>query len=98
MRTTVDENRELGRILAEKLNAATGPTTVVLPLRGVSALDREGQPFDDPAARTALFTALRQNLKSNVRLVELDGHINDVAVADRLAKELLTLLDAKAKA
>ncbi|HYI23885.1 MAG TPA: Tm-1-like ATP-binding domain-containing protein, partial [Thermomicrobiales bacterium] len=55
MRTTPDENRRLGEIIAGKLSRATGPTTLFLPLKGVSALDREGQRFHDPEADAALF-------------------------------------------
>jgi uncharacterized protein (UPF0261 family) len=59
MRTTPDENAALGAEIARKVAATRGPAAILLPLRGVSALDRAGQPFDDPAARTALFDAIR---------------------------------------
>ena len=48
MRTTSDENAAIGADIARKLSAATGPVSVLLPARGVSAIDKEGQPFDDP--------------------------------------------------
>jgi uncharacterized protein (UPF0261 family) len=60
MRTTPDECAELGRIIAEKLNAATGPTALYIPLQGVSALDQAGASFHDPDADAALFDALRR--------------------------------------
>ena len=94
MRTTPDECATLGRIIAEKLNAATGPTTLLLPLQGVSAIDGEGQPFHDPAADAALFQALRDHLDGAVTLVELDLHINDPAFADAIADRLLDSLPA----
>lgn len=59
MRTTSEENAAIGAEIARKLAAARGPAAILLPLRGVSALDRAGQPFDDPAARAALFDAIR---------------------------------------
>lgn len=90
MRTTPAENRELGRIIAEKLNAATGPASFHMPLRGVSAIDAAGQPFDDPPARNALFDALRAHLDSDrVRLVEHDAHINDPEFARAIVGQLL---------
>ncbi|CAN5654700.1 Tm-1-like ATP-binding domain-containing protein [soil metagenome] len=96
MRTTPEENAELGRIIAEKLNAATGPTTVLVPLRGVSALDREGASFYDPAADAALFDALRRHVHTPpVELIELDLHINDPEFADALADHLLAGLAHK---
>jgi uncharacterized protein (UPF0261 family) len=64
---------------------------VLLPARGVSAIDREGQPFDDPAARRALHDAIRAGLPGrDVR--ELDLHINDVAFADAAAHALISLM------
>lgn len=92
MRTTAEECARLGEIIARKLNAAKGPTTLLVPLRGVSALDREGQPFHDPEADAALFDALRRNLEGHVTLVELDHHINDPEFADAVAKRLLAQL------
>ena len=59
MRTTPDECREIGRIIAGKLNAATGPTVLFVPLRGVSAIATEGQVFHDAEADTALFDTIR---------------------------------------
>jgi uncharacterized protein (UPF0261 family) len=88
MRTTPEENAELGAEIGTKLSAAKGPVTVVLPLRGVSAIDRDGQPFDDPEARRALFAAIRENLRGK-KLVELDLHVNDAAFAEAMARELL---------
>lgn len=88
MRTTPDECAELGRRLATKLNVATGPTALFLPLGGVSAIATPDQPFYDPAADDALFSAIRDNLASTVELIELDTDINDPsfarAAADRL--------------
>ncbi len=92
MRTTPHECRQLGEIVARKLNNATAPTTLFLPLRGVSALDAPGKPFHDPDADAALFDAIRRTAGPSVTLVELDLHINDPAFADAMAEQLLTSL------
>ena len=84
MRTTPDECAEIGRRIATQLNTASGPTTLVLPLGGVSAIDAPGQPFHDPAADRALFDSLRAHVGSNVRVVDVDAHINDPAFAAAL--------------
>jgi uncharacterized protein (UPF0261 family) len=91
MRTTPDECTQIGRRIAEQLNKASGPTVVLLPLRGVSMIDRDGQPFHDPAADAALFAALRGALNPNVRVREIDAHINDTEFAQALADELLAM-------
>jgi uncharacterized protein (UPF0261 family) len=63
MRTTPEENAQIGAGMARKLSEAKGPVAVLLPKRGVSAIDKEGQPFDDPAARKALHDAIRSGLE-----------------------------------
>ncbi|MFB6140784.1 MAG: Tm-1-like ATP-binding domain-containing protein [Halosimplex sp.] len=88
MRTTPEETAELGEIVAEKLNAATGPTALALPLGGVSMLDVEGEDFHDPEADAALFDALRENLDADVELLELEAAINDEAFARTIAEKL----------
>lgn len=92
MRTTKEENIRLGEVVAEKLNAAKSPTALMLPLRGVSAIDGEGQPFNDPEADKALFDTLRANIGSNVELIELDSNVNDDAFALAAAKKILELM------
>jgi uncharacterized protein (UPF0261 family) len=88
MRTTAEECAELGRRIARKLNAATGPTTLFVPLRGVSLIDTEGQVFFDPDADRALFEALRESLGPNVEVRELDTDVNDPAFAQAMADAL----------
>ncbi len=92
MRTTPEECSRLGEIIANKLNAAKGPTALFLPLRGVSAIDREGQPFHSPAADTALFDALRRHVRPPVEIIESDHHINDPEFADAMAERLVAML------
>jgi uncharacterized protein (UPF0261 family) len=92
MRTTPEENDRLGKEIAEKASAARGPTAVLVPRRGVSAIDREGQPFWWPEADAALFQSLRQWMSPHVRLEKFDLHINDAAFADAAACTLLDLM------
>lgn len=91
MRTTAEENARLGADIGRKVATATGPTLVLLPERGVSAIDRTGQPFDDPAARQALFDAIRRTAGAT-EIVSLDCHINDPQFAETAAARLLTMM------
>ena len=68
MRTNAEENAQLGRIVAEKINASVGPAAMLLPLRAVSVISAEGQAFHDPAADRALFEAIEANLRPGIRL------------------------------
>jgi len=88
MRTTVEECAEIGCITALKLNSARGPVTVLIPLQGVSAIDKAGEPFYSPEALAAYRDALKATLSPTIKLVELDAHINDESFA-RAATDLL---------
>lgn len=93
MRTTPEECREIGRLLAGKLNAATGPTALYLPLRGVSAIATEGQVFHDPEADEALLSTLRELVDtSTVEVHELELDVNDPAFALAMANRLHELI------
>ncbi len=92
MRTTPDENRELGRRVAERLNASTVPVAVYLPLKGISVISAPGQPFFWPEADQALFQAIKQDLRPDIALHELDININDPAFAAAMAAGLLELV------
>jgi uncharacterized protein (UPF0261 family) len=93
MRTTPEENDQLGKEIAQKASAARGPTAVLLPLRGVSAIDTEGGPFWWPEADRALFQSIRNWIGPGVRLIELDRHINDPEFARAAADTLLEMVD-----
>jgi uncharacterized protein (UPF0261 family) len=94
MRTTPEECAELGRRVATKLSAATGPTALFIPLKGVSMIATEGQPFHDPEADEALFSAVREHLGPNVELHELDMDVNDPRFALAMADRLHEMLEA----
>lgn len=79
---TPDERREMARTLCERLAQATGPVVFLLPLHGGNEWDRDGGPLSDPEGLAAFIDAMRAHCPANVRLVELDAHINDVAFHD----------------
>jgi uncharacterized protein (UPF0261 family) len=93
MRTTADENRRCARWIAGKLNRATSPFRILIPEKGVSALDAPGQPFHDPRADAALFDELERAIEPmpNRRIRRLPLHINDPEFATALVEEFLSL-------
>lgn len=96
MRTTADECRQLGKIVAAKLNVTTGPAAVFLPLKGVSLIDTEGKPFYGPAEDEALFNAIRTELnRDKIELVEMNTDINDESFAVAMADKLITMMQPK---
>lgn len=88
MRTTPEENERIGFWIVERLNNMKGPVRFLLPLKGVSAIDAEGQPFRDEEADKVLFAAILGGWKkgANRKLIELDCHINDAAFANAAVK------------
>jgi uncharacterized protein (UPF0261 family) len=94
MRTTPEENAKLGARMAEVLGRASGPTVVLVPRGGVSAIDAPGKPFHDPEADEALFEALAGGLSGHprVQLIFRDEHINDPTFAEAAARMLLDLV------
>ena len=87
--TTTKEKARLGKLVAQKLNRATGPTAMLIPTQGFDESDKPGGPFYDPEGRRAFVTALKRHIKPRVKVVELDAHIND----PEFAHEAVTILD-----
>lgn len=83
MRTTAQECRAIGEFLVGKINAMRGPVRFLIPLLGVSAIDREGEPFHDPEADRVLFEVLEKGFRSSPdrRLIQVPHHLNDEAFA-----------------
>ena len=96
MRTTVEENRRLGEIFAEKANAATGPVAFLFPLKGVSMLDADGDRFCDREADKAFFTAVKENVRDGIRVVEIDANINDLEFSNKAVELMLELISEQA--
>lgn len=92
MRTRPDECQAIASRMAESLNRARGPVTFLMPLQGVSMLDKKGEPFYDPDANRVLFETFRQELSPSIRIVEADMHINDPGFAQLVSQQLLSAL------
>jgi uncharacterized protein (UPF0261 family) len=95
MRTTVDDNQVIGERIALRLNASIGSVKVLLPLRGLSILGEQGQPFSDQQADGMLFETLKDKLKPGIEIFEMDMTINDSAFADKAVQVLLDLIKTK---
>jgi uncharacterized protein (UPF0261 family) len=94
MRTNVEENTTIGRMIARAVNLSTAKVVVLLPLKGVSMLDSPGNQYWDPAADAACFAAIRETLKPGIPVIEVDANINDPAFAEKAAALLLDMLKA----
>jgi uncharacterized protein (UPF0261 family)/ABC-type branched-subunit amino acid transport system ATPase component len=97
MRTTAEENAQVGRWIGERLNRMEGPVCFILPEGGVSALDAPGRPFSDPTADAELFKALEATVRqtSSRRLIRVAAHINDPRFAAEIVAEFRRLFCAR---
>jgi len=94
MRTKVDEATRIGTDIGRKLSSATAAVTVFVPEQGVSAIDRKGQPFDDPVSRGALVAAMR-SAAPGLDVRNMNCHINDPEFAIAAAQRLVELMRAQ---
>jgi uncharacterized protein (UPF0261 family) len=94
LRTNIEENVQIGKLIAAAANLATAPVAIVLPVRGVSMLDSVGGRFWDAEADAACYNAIKRNLRSDIPVHELDLNINDPQFADAVADVLLRMLNA----
>lgn len=92
MRTTKEENEKMGKIFAEKANVAKGPVAFLIPLRGVSIIDGDGQPFCDRETDNAMFDAIKANIRKDIPFVEMDKNINDPEFAAKAVEMMLELI------
>ena len=92
LRTNIEENKQIGNMIADAANASTAPVAIILPLHGVSMLDSPGGDFWDPEADNACFEAIKENLNPGIPVVEMENNINDVEFSDKVAATLLDML------
>jgi len=93
MRTNAAENKLLGKEITDKLKGTNA--TIILPLKGISQIDNEGDIFHNPEVNQALFDSIKENAGGGLEVSEAKFHINDAAFAEILVKALLKKMDAK---
>lgn len=95
MRTNAEENAQMGKIFAEKANAAKGPVAFLIPLKGVSILDGDGELFCDRDADRAFIAALKEHLHAGIPVHEIDCNINAAAFSTKATELMLALIAQK---
>jgi uncharacterized protein (UPF0261 family) len=95
IRADKTEMESVGRAMASKLNKANGPTAILIPMKGFSPGNREGRALYDPEADRAFVEALKRDLRTSVRVVEMNAHINDEAFAERAVQLLYELIKSR---
>jgi len=88
VRLTKQELENLGEVVAEKLNKARGPTAMCIPTLGWNDYDKEGMLTYDPKSNKALIQSLKKHVKPQVKVLELEAHLNDPIFAEKIAEML----------
>jgi uncharacterized protein (UPF0261 family) len=98
VRTTADELRQAADVVAERLNAARGEWSFLVPKKGWSSLDKEGRPIYDPQADAAFVERLKQRLAEPGRVKELELHLYTPEFARAAVDEFVRLFAASGAA
>jgi uncharacterized protein (UPF0261 family) len=98
LRTNAEESEAIGEAMAQRLNQSIAPVSVMLPVKGISAISCQGYAFHDPQADEALFAALRKTLRSDIPVIARQETVNDPAFAEACARELLKNIERKVQA
>lgn len=93
MRTSEEENEEIGRLIGEKLNKTNKPQNIrmLFPLKGISANDVPGNECYMPCVDAVLFHSLKKSVRRDIRITELNYHINDPEFAEYAAEQLMEM-------
>jgi uncharacterized protein (UPF0261 family) len=78
---TPDELRDIAGVYAEKLNKAVGPTKFLIPKQGWISIEKEGSEFYYPEGIQAFVDGLKQRLKPEIELIEVDADIEEPVFA-----------------
>lgn len=77
VRLTSEQMIRVAEVVVERLNQAMAPVIVAIPKGGYSFYNRDGLHFRDLEADHAFVQTLKNKLKPEISIYEIDSHIND---------------------
>jgi len=98
VRTTHEEMITIGKVMAEKVNKTLGPAIVIIPLRGFSMYCREGESLYDPEGDRIFIDTLKEHLRPQIPVLEVDANINEPVFAQTTVSALMPILEQSSKA
>ncbi|MFO8164558.1 MAG: Tm-1-like ATP-binding domain-containing protein [Desulfatiglandales bacterium] len=92
IRLTPYESRLLAETIAQKLNQSKNPSKVLIPLKGWSEGDREGDVLFDPQSSEVFCETLEKSLNPAIEIIKVQHHINDKAFAMEAAGIMMSMI------
>jgi uncharacterized protein (UPF0261 family) len=89
--------RFLAERLVQKISSSSAPVAIILPTKGISQVDAEGEIFYRPEIDKVLFETIKELSKEKVSVIEVEAHINDEEFSTTLVRALLNMMKVEAK-
>ncbi len=89
------ELADMALIYAEKLNKAVGPTKFLIPKRGWISIEKEGSDYYDPQHTRIFVDKLKENLKPEIEVREVDANIDDPIFAKAIVSAFEEVMSSK---
>jgi uncharacterized protein (UPF0261 family) len=93
VRTSAEELKQIAEVVAQKLNRSRGPVKFFIPLQGWSSISTEGSSLYEPQTDIVFNQSLRDNLKSQLEIIEKDVAYDSPELAEALVNALEDMLD-----
>jgi len=91
--TTGEELKIIAATFAEKLNKAQGRVKFLYPNQGFCSQDKEGLALWNPDGNPVFLAELKNRLRPDIPIIEIDSHINDDEFAMVAFEELMDVMD-----
>ena len=92
LRLSADEMVMVADKMADKLNRAKGPVTLLIPLGGWSSVDRKCTDFYDKDLDRVFVEELKKKLRSDIEIIEVDADLDTSEFAQEVVKAFQSLL------
>lgn len=91
IRLAPEELKEVAGVFARKLNQAKGPVVVLIPQKGWSAADLPGNDTHDPAEDQLFTQVLRERLKPDIQIIEVNANMEDSEFSNAVVENALKI-------
>jgi uncharacterized protein (UPF0261 family) len=91
LRLSTDELEQVAKEFARKLNNSNAPVKILVPMQGWSSVDCKGNPTYDPKEDQIFIDILRNELTSDIEIIEIDANMEDQVFSQEVTQYALEL-------